>query len=139
MHPELSCGQEAMFMNFMNLVDDDCMQLFTRGQADQMLKTLTDLRPGLMACGKIAPETNKLLLVQPSVLEDQWILFPVNGGIWSGKMSLIDLKGRILATESFSKVSQVVFPRNPLTLAPGLYLIRYESGNFKSSEKVIAY
>jgi len=138
-HPEFSCGQEAMFMNFMNLVDDDCMRLFTRGQADYMLRTLAEKRPGLMACGKIAGETQRLIIIQPSILEDQWILFPFNGGIWSGKMSLIDLKGRILTTESFTKVSQVVFPRNPLTLAPGLYLIRYESGDFRFSEKVLAY
>lgn len=47
-HPQRSCGNNNMFMNFMDFVDDFCMDLFTQGQVVQMHKTLANFRPGLL-------------------------------------------------------------------------------------------
>lgn len=62
-YPTRSCGNNNMFMNFMDYVDDFCMQLFTEGQAITMLKTLNDFRPGLLtqdaSCG---PDTGPVAL-----------------------------------------------------------------------------
>ncbi|MFT5167122.1 MAG: hypothetical protein ACI8P3_002359 [Saprospiraceae bacterium] len=46
-YPQLSCGSSDMFMNFMNYSDDACMALFTIGQKEQMLATLSGSRFGL--------------------------------------------------------------------------------------------
>ncbi|MEM6967293.1 MAG: M43 family zinc metalloprotease [Bacteroidota bacterium] len=42
MHPQVSCGTEDMFMNFMNYVDDNCLAMFTEGQKMRMLATLDE-------------------------------------------------------------------------------------------------
>jgi hypothetical protein len=39
--PQFSCGSEDMFMNFMEFVDDSCMNLFTLGQIRVMRAVLT--------------------------------------------------------------------------------------------------
>lgn len=35
-HPQISCGHANLFMNFMDLVDDDAMYMFTHGQRKRM-------------------------------------------------------------------------------------------------------
>ena len=45
--PQWSCGSEDMYMNFMDLTDDRCMNLFTAGQKQRMRNTLLSIRPGL--------------------------------------------------------------------------------------------
>ncbi len=47
-HPETSCGSTDMFMNYMDYVDDFCMNMFTEGQANVMRFTLNTLRPNLV-------------------------------------------------------------------------------------------
>ncbi len=47
-YPQRSCGTSNMFMNFMDFVDDLCMDLFTRGQVDRMHNILATHRSGLL-------------------------------------------------------------------------------------------
>lgn len=47
-HPQLSCGNTAMFMNFMDYTDDACMSLFTLGQKARVWAALEIARPGLL-------------------------------------------------------------------------------------------
>ena len=45
------CGSDTngeMYMNYMDYVDDNCMNMFTRGQADRMKSALNGLRNGLL-------------------------------------------------------------------------------------------
>lgn len=52
-----ACGNTGsngvMFMNYMDYVNDDCMNMFTQGQGDRMIAAINTYRPGLMAslCG----------------------------------------------------------------------------------------
>lgn len=50
-HPQISCSSSNMFMNYMDYVDDRCMMMFTKGQKEKMLASLTLFRPGLTAGG----------------------------------------------------------------------------------------
>ncbi|MBX2870862.1 MAG: T9SS type A sorting domain-containing protein [Saprospiraceae bacterium] len=43
-----SCGSTDMYMNFMNYTNDQCLHMFTQGQALRMLASLLELRPGLL-------------------------------------------------------------------------------------------
>lgn len=47
-YPQVSCGNSAMFMNYMDYTDDACMCLFTGGQKARMWAALTTARPGLL-------------------------------------------------------------------------------------------
>ena len=47
-YPQTSCGSSDMFMNYMDYVDDACMNLFTEGQKNHMHNTIQIGRPGLL-------------------------------------------------------------------------------------------
>jgi hypothetical protein len=42
--PQISCGTEDMFMNYMDYTDDHCMNIFTLGQKQRMHSTLNGFR-----------------------------------------------------------------------------------------------
>lgn len=47
-HPQRSCGNNNMFMNFMDFTDDYCLDLFTVDQVKRMQSVIGTFRPGLM-------------------------------------------------------------------------------------------
>jgi hypothetical protein len=47
-HPDYSCGTADMFMNFMDYVDDDYMNMFSVGQKQRMLAALNGPRASLL-------------------------------------------------------------------------------------------
>ncbi|MCB0666667.1 MAG: proprotein convertase P-domain-containing protein [Saprospiraceae bacterium] len=54
MHPSPSCGNNGdMFMNYMDYVDDDCMNMFSAGQGTRMMAAINTSRPMLLnaQCG----------------------------------------------------------------------------------------
>jgi hypothetical protein len=46
-YPQSSCGTSDMFMNFMDYVDDRCMNFFTKGQMSRMIAVLDEFRHDL--------------------------------------------------------------------------------------------
>lgn len=46
--PQFSCGNSAMFMNYMDYTDDACMSLFTLGQKNRIWAALNTVRAGLL-------------------------------------------------------------------------------------------
>ncbi|MBE0641286.1 MAG: hypothetical protein IH599_04575, partial [Bacteroidales bacterium] len=46
-YPKSSCGTEDMFMNYMDYVNDNCMNMFTQGQKARMLAAMNLWRSGL--------------------------------------------------------------------------------------------
>jgi hypothetical protein len=47
-HPSASCGSSDMFMNYMDYVNDNCMNSFTVGQKTRMRAAIDIARPGLL-------------------------------------------------------------------------------------------
>jgi len=47
-HPSLSCSSADMFMNYMDYVNDNCMNSFTTGQKTRMRAAIAAARPGLL-------------------------------------------------------------------------------------------
>jgi len=52
-----SCGSLDMVQNYMDYTDDDCMNIFTQGQANRMRDALFNLRPGLLNSLGCSPVT----------------------------------------------------------------------------------
>ena len=53
-YPQTSCNNSAMFMNYMDYVDDACMSMFSEGQKERMRAAIYTFRFGLLsssACG----------------------------------------------------------------------------------------
>ncbi len=56
--PQMSCESTDMYMNFMDLVDDHCMNLFTRDQRELMRSNIMTYRsglPGNQPCDQTVP------------------------------------------------------------------------------------
>lgn len=47
-HPQNTCGSNDMFMNYMDYVNDACMNSFTQGQRTRMRSAIQSSRPGLL-------------------------------------------------------------------------------------------
>lgn len=64
-YPQRSCGNNNMFMNFMDFADDLCMDLFTKDQVTRMHQTLATYRGGLLIPGgDCQASTGNLMLPQ---------------------------------------------------------------------------
>ena len=121
-HPQLSCGSQDMFMNFMDLTDDACMNIFTRGQKERMRETLLALKPKLWSTticdsqSTSTTETELLLQIFPN---------PTSGFIqWSegGDMSRYKIK----ISNSHGSEIPFVMQSNGVSISdspPGVYLM----------------
>jgi hypothetical protein len=56
-HPQISCGSEDMFMNYMDYVDDACMNTFTQGQSTRMRAVMSGFRASLQNSQGCQPST----------------------------------------------------------------------------------
>lgn len=68
-HPSTSCGTPDMFMNYMDYVNDNCMNSFTTGQKTRMRAAITAARPGLLtsqACVIASDDAGILEINNPS-------------------------------------------------------------------------
>lgn len=54
-YPRISCGSNDMFMNYMDYVDDNCMNLFTADQKTRMLAVLNTTRTGILTSEGCVP------------------------------------------------------------------------------------
>jgi len=51
-----SCGSQDMYMNYMDYVDDDCMNMFTSGQKAVMQSTMSGFRSDLLGSTACSPD-----------------------------------------------------------------------------------
>lgn len=69
-HPRSSCGSMDMFMNYMDYVDDVCMNMFTEGQGNRMKLILATSRKSLIENASV------VLPVKKAILDQQVSVFP---------------------------------------------------------------
>lgn len=138
-YPIQSCGQNSMFMNYMSLVQDDCMQLFTQGQVQRMMLTLINERDRLSSCNYSSDRSDHWRISHVPIHQGQWLLSSVDEKIWSGEICLFDLMGRMILCENFIEVIRVAFPQNPVSLSQGIYLVEYKNGNSQTFDKILYY
>ena len=139
-HPSPSCGNSGdMFMNYMDYVDDNCMNAFTLEQGQYMNTILSTSRASLQgsaatACAIVVPLTLTVVDQQdPNCAEsnDGFILveasggspnysFSINGGPLTNNGLFTDLSGGSHSVEVFDadglSTSVTVFLNTPLPL-----------------------
>ena len=130
--PQLSCGNSAMFMNFMDYTDDACMSLFTLGQKTRMWAALTVARPGLngnAVCSSTAiqaPAEQAGFHLSPNPAKDNlWIHFEENFSI-PVQISIFDISGKVWLTQSVLENGAPV-QVDVSSLPGGFYLLCMES------------
>lgn len=109
-YPQRSCGNNNMFMNFMDFTDDYCLDMFTVDQVKRMQSVLSTFRPGLMtspaACTfKIIPVNlsslqlyyralNGALVVRAEKIPDVPVDLVISNGlgqrVYRGRIEIID-------------------------------------------------
>ena len=76
-YPQNSCGSSDMFMNYMDYVDDACLNLFTEGQKIAMHNTIQNGRPGLLqsyGCSSVDP----ISITEINIKENKKLIKSIN-------------------------------------------------------------
>lgn len=95
-HPQFSCGVHSMFMNYMSLVNDDCMQLFTMNQVARMKNQIGVYRPYFLfySCDKADQNSINDLIVLP--YQQFWVLRDKHERDWSADLILYNTFGQMV-------------------------------------------
>lgn len=127
-HPQTSCTESDMFMNFMDYVDDPCMVMFTAGQKEKIWTNIYQFRSGLLNntvrsyCINTKQKDDLVYIIAPNpVTDDVTITFPFQeNGIFD--IQIYDMLGRLHHNQSILGNGQVVISLQHLEA--GIYLVR---------------
>lgn len=83
-HPQTTCGVSAMFQNYLDYTDDDCMNLFTQDQVSRMIAVLENsprrasllTSPGLQDPAPVANDLGIKEIISPLVGECNAAIIP---------------------------------------------------------------
>ncbi len=138
-----ACGTGAngeMFMNYMDYVDDACMNMFTSGQKNRMRSAIAQLRPGLLsatACGTVGVDNN--------ILEQGYSVYPnpsasffyIDFGSFSArKVCVYNILSEKIIEMDVNHESRIELNKNK-ELPKGIYMIDVDFGNNVSLKKKI--
>lgn len=128
--PQLSCGNSAMFMNFMDYTDDPCMALFTLGQKSRLWAALTVARPGLLDsvfCTTTpvytAPAPSGFKLFPNPAVSQVWLELLVHSAK-AAFFSIADLQGKIWKSGQLEHSDSAPQGMDISALPPGFYVCR---------------
>lgn len=136
---QFSCNSQDMYMNFMDLVNDDCMNLFTQGQKIRMHETIDQYRstirssPGCALITSIAASNlQEKLRIYPNPTRDYMHVDYINDKTFvPEKVSrLFDLQGRLQMQSSSDRIDVRDLPG-------GLYLLKIQIGSEVSTQKIL--
>jgi hypothetical protein len=143
-NPNNTCGSDAngeMYMNYMDYVDDNCMNMFTQGQATRMQATLNLERVGILtSLGGIS------LGVTSFELENAFQPYPnPSNGIFNlnfsnypsekTKITVLDLLGKKLKTiENLENGNLKIDLSN---LKNGMYFLKIQTDGALTTRKII--
>jgi hypothetical protein len=134
-----SSANGAMFMNFMDYVDDACMAFFTAGQKTIMQNTLAGPRLSLLSsngCGALGlneVEAIRAIAVYPNPVSKYFMI--TSPQIPIDEVEIFNTMGQFVKTQKLSLANNVI---NIEELASGTYYLRiYNEGQFLKSDKVI--
>ena len=80
-YPQSSCSNSAMFMNYMDYTDDECMTMFSEGQKERMTAAIYTFRFGLLsspACGTPSVACPNIIFVNETadICEGETLILP---------------------------------------------------------------
>ncbi len=149
-----SCSNNSygdMFMNYMDFTNDDCMNMFTQGQKNEMRGLFalgnsrnsflnssvcdSSLAQGGPILDSVFTSNNVTISVYPNPFSNQITISSANDADINGKtVKLYDVTGRLFITQ---KITSQKTPINVSNLHPGMYFLRVESGNTSKVFKLI--
>jgi hypothetical protein len=137
------CGSDEngeMYMNYMDYVDDGCMNMFTFDQSDRMDAALFGPRASLLnstACESfvsVKEVDNKLALrAYPNPADDRFVI-QFNKHIETANIKLVDMAGKTLITKSINNAAELSLDVS--TFDSGMYFLKTETNNNIVTTKV---
>lgn len=129
----------AMYMNFMDYVDDSCMAFFTSGQKVITSNTLSGPRAGLLnsnACSILSTnEVEKIEQIKIFPNPSSQFIAIASSEITVDEVEIFDNSGKLVLSKNSLKNQELVDVKK---LTPGLYYVRmYNKGNLLKSDKFI--
>lgn len=123
--PQISCGSEDMFMNYLSLAPDSCILFFTKGQVARMHRTLTADRASLLrthcpAPTDAEPPWRDIHLVYSPFQQQLWLQLPY-GFDRPFACAIYGIDGRLIARMRLAAEANAVSISVPL--APGAYVL----------------
>ncbi len=138
------CGSGAdgeMYMNYMDYVDDDCMNMFTIGQADRMQAALNGPRAGLLTsngCDQPNALNNraftKAISVFPNPCNKQFTLSIDLSGIHSVSASLVNMFGVVV--KDYGVITNPNSSIDVNDISSGVYYLTFRSQNNLAIQKL---
>lgn len=129
----------AMFMNYMDYVNDACMAFFTAGQKTIMQNTLAGPRLSLLSSNGCASlglnevEAIKAIAVYPNPVSKYFMITSPQVSI--DEVEIFNSVGQLVKTQKLTQTNNII---NIEDLAAGTYYLRiYNEGQFLKSDKVI--
>ncbi len=134
-----SSANGAMFMNYMDYVDDACMAFFTAGQKTIMQNTLAGPRLSLLTsngCSTLGlneVEAIRAIAVYPNPVSKYFMI--TSPQVEIDEVEIFNTMGQLVKTQKLSLANNVI---NIEEFASGTYYLRiYNQGQFLKSDKVI--
>ena len=135
----------VLFMNYLDYVDDNCMNMFTTGQSNRMNGFLNGVRsPIVNSNGCMAPigiEELKRSLNYFSVFPNPASRVITVAFILNKKsdvmISVRDLPGQIIFSKELKDVSSVHLPIDLFDAAPGMYQVSLKTMDAVANKKII--
>ncbi len=132
-YPQISCGNNNMTMNYMSLVNDVCMKLFTKGQVRRMheiieiyKKTLAENSCLTISLGRI----NDVYLISAG---SDWLLLNSKNEKWTAFLELYDNSGKLIWKHHAINSLTVTVPYDGTIMPSGIYFLRiYDENNYKN-------
>ncbi|MBK8956232.1 MAG: hypothetical protein IPM34_11860 [Saprospiraceae bacterium] len=119
-----SCGTTDMYMNYMSLVNDDCMYFFTAGQVNRMRSIIQNYRNELPGASECLPATNKGIGEIVWTQENgNWMLYRPDSASWTADIGLYDVSGKFIWKSRADNLSYYVLPDLLHKLGSGLYFV----------------
>jgi len=145
--PKSSCSSSDMFMNYMDYVDDSCMNMFTQGQKNLMRSILNNQRASLIANANTVCNlnvstdnlvSNNNIEVYPNpAFEELTIELDLEKNYQNLKITLLDRLGRVIYQESHKNQSSGQFKLNISDFSSGLYLLSVQTDSYQNTQKVM--
>lgn len=144
-HPSNSCGSADMFMNYMDYVDDNCMNAFSKGQNDRMMAAINGPRAGLLSsagCGGVVSTEDALLQegtvhLGPNPARGSTTLrldLLANRDV---DVTIYNMLGQRMSRKSYTNVKKQDFVLNLSDMANGMYLVEVKAGEKKMVKRLV--
>ncbi len=142
-YPEPSCGNTSdMFMNYMDYTDDECMNIFTKGQKARMYATLNGFRSSIKSSNGCIPyvisksDIVKDISIFPNPVSETMNLNIVLFDNDDISITILDVFGKEIYYVSKKNLSNLNLEINLSDYSAGIYFVRVLTKNQLVTKKI---